>query len=163
MYFYLGLVSDASKEQETSLDDFEIAINEDDQQALDDFLGPDDGGLARETVAMAAGDTDDEEEGSEESEEEEVTSETEEEERVDVTKMVESRTEAEDRIEGTEQHTEPEKEVESSHQEVTGKMHLLYMWLFSRWFYFHESEPPGNFHFNLCLYTVMKTLEFFWN
>ena len=29
---------------------------------------------------------------------------------------------------------------------------ILYIWLFSRCFYFRESEPRENFHFNLCLF-----------
>ena len=40
--------------------------------------------------------------------------------------------------------------------------HMLktYKLLFSRGFYFHKfrkSEPHENFHFNLCLFIVMKT------
>ena len=115
-----GLVSDPSKEQgqETTLDDFEITLDADDQQALDDFLGPDDGGMGRETVAMAAHDADDEQDSEEEEEEEEISSETEEEERVDVTKMVENRREEEKRIEGTEEDTE--KKAKDSQPEVKG-------------------------------------------
>ena len=39
---------------------------------------------------------------------------------------------------------------------------LLYKLLFSRGFYFREfreSDPRKNFHFNLCLFIVMKTSE----
>ena len=37
---------------------------------------------------------------------------------------------------------------------------LLYELKFSRWFYFHEFREPNpreNFHFNLCLFIVMRT------
>ena len=39
---------------------------------------------------------------------------------------------------------------------------VLYMWLFLRWFYFRkfrESDPRENFHFNWCLFIVIKISE----
>ncbi|XP_071479996.1 dysbindin-like [Diadema antillarum] len=80
------LVTQSSKDLESTLDDFELTVNADDQQALDDFLGPDEGSVVV-TATKKEAKKEEEEEEEEEVEETEETEETEEEERVDVTKF----------------------------------------------------------------------------